>query len=849
MAESLVPYALSDGYIGNWLVAGPQEIPLDLSANPTRSWQKQEIAAQYYTDTYEAFPTPVERGPLETGVLKIGDYTTDWRYTACDADHLVDVSGFFTEGTFARTWAFTHLFAEESGEVEFSLLTENPVDVWVNKKLVFHSAEFPEGRTQNLFLAKLSRGTNRLLVRMTNVANPKAILAMALQITQPDAKIKVNIPTLITSLDRRNELEFIYNQLYLEREIHATHNQITLVYPETIPGPAYTDVRLQTASGRIYGQAEDIGKPNHQVKLGSPPNLPGSHYRVLVMPRAWEFYESEIRLSRTFQAWSLGRQRYSTTPYSNLTDRKKEALRYAATVEGDIYSQFALIALDEWAALDTKGMDHNLATIHQRQPGSEIELLGWLGLIARYQEKPQFSDELKAKVKNIVLGDLPTSGTTGESDQAIVALTCQILAGQLYAEDIFTPAGITGAQVCATAIPQVITWMRTRAKLGLGNPDSKEAVANSLTALSYLIDLAQMEEVWELASVLMDKLLFAIAVNSYNGVYGSATTSARLVEVKSGLLEPTAGITRVLWGMGVYNYHLAGIVAAACMENYELPTLIAEISAQPQELLNKEQQALSTTPVNKITYRTASGMLSSLQSYRPGETGGSEQAWQATLGSQCTVFTNFPDSSSDNEAHTPNFWIGNAVLPRIAQCKDTLAAVYNVPENSLLDYSHAYFPTIEFDEYSILGNTVFGRKEDGYIALTAANGLQMVTTGKHAYREIRSPGRRNIWVCQMGSSAQDGDYQTFQSSVMKSNPFFGELQVDFTTIRGDTFSFGWETPFMYNKVQQSLTGYAHFENTYTTAELDSAQMDITDGNFLLRLKFDDLPSDQAGLSQ
>ncbi len=100
-----------------------------------------------------------------------------------------------------------------------------------------------------------------------------------------------------------------------------------------------------------------------------------------------------------------------------------------------------------------------------------------------------------------------------------------------------------------------------------------------LSALSYLVDLAQNEEVWELASVLMDKIFFTIALNSFKGVYGStAGICDPQKTVKSGLLEPTSGITRVMWGMGIFNLHIAGTVSLACMKNYELPSIISEIA-------------------------------------------------------------------------------------------------------------------------------------------------------------------------------------------------------------------------------------------------------------------------------
>jgi hypothetical protein len=848
MAESYVQYELTDGFIMNWLAAGPQVLPNSLSTNPLNTGQKQAIAEQFFTDKYEVTSSPIERGPLDTGILKIGDYSANWNYYFCQEDHLVDLSSSFPASAFVRAWAFSHLAIEEAGDATFSLYTEGPADIWINKKSVLHYAGFPESRTQVEFKVALKKGVNKILVRLANVATPDAVLAMGLKVDLASERAQVRIPTLIPSIERRNDLENIYSQIYLEREIHAANNVITLCFPENLPGPSLTDVRIQTPSGRIYGQAEDVGKPGTQTKLGSPPSLPGTQFQVLIMPRAWEYYESHIRISKKLDLWSLGRQRFSQTPYNTLAERQKEALNYAASVEDNIYSQFAKMALGKWTDLESKTINQSLLNIQQRGSGCEIELLGFLGVLTRHRDNSQFPDWVKEQGKQAALNFIYSNA--GDDDRQILLLACQILAGQAYPEDGFSQTGLVGAQMCKLAEDRAIAWMRSRGSSGFASWDSKSEYALILASLAHLIDLAQTSEVWELGSVLMDKILYTIALNSINGVYGSAQGCACTTDIKSGLLEPTSGITRVMWGMGMLNFHIAGTVSMACLENYELPPIIAEIAAQrPAELLNKEQQAAGPYPVNKITYRTPNYMLSSAQSYRPGEAGSREQVWQATLGPQSIVFTNHPGCSTENDVHAPNYWLGNAVFPRVAQWNDTLVSIYNSPEDLGMDFTHAYFPTIEFDEFVIEGNTAFARKDEGFIALTAANGLTQITSGTNAFRELRSPGRKNIWICQLGRSAEDGDFQAFISAVLAQEKSFQELAVDIKTRKGGAFSFGWNAPFMYNNVEQSLTGFPHYQNPYTVADLPCSQMDITNTEFLLRLKFDDLPSDEAGLSQ
>jgi len=109
------------------------------------------------------------------------------------------------------------------------------------------------------------------------------------------------------------------------------------------------------------------------------------------------------------------------------------------------------------------------------------------------------------------------------------------------------------------------------------------------------------------------------------------------------------------------------------------------------------------------------------------------------------------------------WWCGNGSLPRVAQWRDALIALYNLPEDDLLGFTHAFFPAYAFDEHVIEHGWAFARQGDGYLALHAAHGMTLVTTGNDAQRELRSVGQRNAWVCQMGRAEVDGSFEEFRS--------------------------------------------------------------------------------------
>nr|HMN60535.1 hypothetical protein [Anaerolinea sp.] len=586
--------------------------------------------------------------------------------------------------------------------------------------------------------------------------------------------------------------------------------------------------------------AEDVGKPGETIRLSSPQALIPGLYHAYVMPRQWEMYDRQIRVTQTLPCWVLGRYRFSGGPYGTLESRRGEALQHALTAGDDLYIQIARVALGRWEQLEAKILTQVFADIRQQPSGSHARLLGLLGALGRYGDKSEFPRWIKKEIKACALGFPYPDTPAGEQEGAqLVGLACELLAGQLFPDASFQ-GGLTGRQQRKQAEARGLDWMQARAARGFDDWGSDEVYADSLMALSCLVDVARAEPVWELASVLMDKMFFSLALNSFRGVFGSSRGRAGTFSVRSGLMEATSGITRLMWGMGIWNQHVAGLVNLACMTKYELPPIFADIAAGlPGEIWNREQQGAGDRRVNKVTFRTPDAMLSSAQDYHAGRPGGREQVWQATLGPQCVVFTTHPGCSAEVDAHAPNFWLGNGVLPRVAQWKDTLIALYNLPADERLGFTHAYFPTAHFDEYALQGNTAFSRKGDGYLAISASQGLELVMEGRTAFRELRSAGRQNAWLCQVGRAALDGDFASFQQKVLAQETRVDGLRVEVRTLRGEMLALDWSGPFLRDGVEQVLEGFPHFDNPYTRAEFPCRQMEIKTDDYLLRLDFND----------
>ena len=847
-----VHYNLEHGFIHNWLVAGPQAIAVE----PGRfKWDNfhQEIAQHYYESDSGITETPVERGPLTTGLFQVGDYTGSWGYLACREDHLIEHSGSYSTPHYLRSWAYTQLNSKTAREVLLVLTTHGPADVWLNEHHVQHLTHFCEQQPGSVsFKVFLEKGVNKILVRFEAVAIRECSYAMALQVCRSrdgdtdhlpaphlaKSELEVTIPTLIQSISRRNKFESAAAVTYIAQDVFESDDRIRLHWPDDLKQSSSTVVRLMTPAGQIHAEANVDGTAGDQVVLQLPRQIPAGPYRILIMPLAWEYYERDLRITRELSLWSLGRSRYSATPYGRYEDRCREALISASQWTG-LFAEIAKMALNQWTAVESASI------LKGTQNASPSELLGILGMLYRFGDHPQFPKELLQPLEDCILSYpyqraelVYTEDVDSETDR-ILLYAAEILAGQRYPERNFSSSGKSGQWHRQNGERLALEWLYQRGEGGFSDWDSNSSFAGNLLSLSHLVDLAESETVWEMAAVVMDKLFVTMAINSYRGVFGSTHGRTCAAYVKGALLEPTSGIERLMWGVGIFNHHIAGPVSLACMEKYEFPSLISDIAVSlPEEMWSRERHTVTDARVvNKVAYKTPDGMLCSAQDYYPGERGRQEHLWQATLGHTATVFVTHPARTSEDEARQPNFWAGNASLPRVAQWKDALIAAYQLPKDDWMGFTHAYFPIYAFDDYAVQQGWAFAREGDGYLAITASQGFSLVKSGNYALRELRSYGHNNIWLCHMGRAALDGDFSSFQRKILALEIKYVDDSVRFNTLRGEVLSFAWQGPFLRNDHEQPLSDFEHYENPYVTSGFPSRHLEIRYGESVLRLEF------------
>ena len=268
----------------------------------------------------------------------------------------------------------------------------------------------------------------------------------------------------------------------------------------------------------------------------------------------------------------------------------------------------------------------------------------------------------------------------------------------------------------------------------------------------------------------------------------------------------------------------------------------------PSQMLNPASNGTLMSEVNKLTYRTPDGMLSTALDYRPGEEGYQQHIWQATLGPYAVVFVTNP--GSNDRFGGPGYWMANGRMPRNAQFRNVLISMYNIPRHEFprelepkpYGFTHAYFPKWAFDEVVEVpsdagGGWTFGRFADGYIGLYSHLRCTWTTSGPEAGQELIAPGLKNIWICELGRKATDGTFKSFIHNVSQAAIDVTELQVRYRSPHIGNMRFGWEGPLTVEGKAVALHDYPRWDNPYAHVEFGSETFHIEHKGQSLDLDF------------
>ena len=842
MKKNYLVYKLADGYINDWLVLGPCQTPASEQPQPGESalaFRTRVLAATNHTAPDYAVT------PVEIDKITHDDKDFFWEIEHLKDDHLLERAVFLPVYTLSRVWAFARVNCAGAKSVTLDVTTASPVSIWMNGRHVKYGDRLAESGDQTghtyTFPVSLRPGNNDLMIRLEQVAAGDSLMTLAVRLHGvPLETVKILVPTVTGDTKRRQEWEAAFSYAYLSQSVYSRDDTVKLMCSNDMPDDRKMVARLQKLDDSIYAEVFGDIKAGAVIEGVFAVQLPLGPMKATLMPPAESYYDNRFRAEYVLP-FANSNAVYSTQAAGSYEDRLILTMQEAQRSDDKLYAEIAKMALGWWEIVDLRDIRTVLGQIKRAEAQCLPDLVGLAGMQTRMAHYEKFPADLKPEIEEcLTTFDYAPQGVfapdmTLEYNQ-IALYTAQILAGQAFPNTTFTASGLTGKQEHSRGEKLADAWLRQHAQTGCAQWNSR--VDLIIAALAHLADLATSETTCELAAVLLDKLIFGLAIHSFQGTFGAARADTRATWMRSGRFSPEAALNSLLWGTGNHNSYFKGVVSLGLAgNNYELPEIIHTIGMDPRpEALTRERQQIGDGDyVNTVAYKTPDFMLSSAQDFRAGQSGRREHIWQATMGPDALVFSTHPGSCSESDASQNGWWCGNGKLPRVAQWNNALIAIYNLGDNDMLGFTHAYFPTFAFDEHTLEQGWAFARKGNAYLALYAAQGLEMKELGADAQCALRSDGLHNVWLCQMGRTEVDGSYEEFCQKVLAKAVTVNDLDVTWETARGDKLHFAWSGPLSVNGKEEAIDGFKHMDSAYALAEFPAETMDIGIGEQIMRL--------------
>jgi hypothetical protein len=245
--------------------------------------------------------------------------------------------------------------------------------------------------------------------------------------------------------------------------------------------------------------------------------------------------------------------------------------------------------------------------------------------------------------------------------------------------------------------------------------------------------------------------------------------------------------------------------------------------------------------VDLVTFRTPDYQLSSALDWRPAMGGDQQHLWHASLGGDAVCFTTHP---GPRRARSPGWWTGSATLPRVAQIANVALVLYRIHQGPALHVAnrnrltHAWLPRDRFDEVREAAGWVFARRGRGYLALRSMQPVawnESPDAGEDAGRELVSPGRDHVWICELGREATDGPFERFVARIASAPLAFERLAVRYESPSQGRLDWSWRGPLLQNGRVVPLRDFPRYDAPWVTAAYPSDAIEVRAGGHELRL--------------
>lgn len=774
-----------DGFVTHFMVSGPRTEPYFNEKS-----DKNQLRYEAYLRSVIARHDPL----TQIGEIRAGENSRlgePWSYNYDRGSFFVNLSTFYSVMRRVSFDAAVTLVSKKEQDVKAVLWSYAAADVYCNSCKAAELAQpvyKPIQKTQ--FVLHLNEGRNLVYIACENlgVRDTRSVAALQLpgsldvMAMLPDEKLSQAVW----------EAEEFLDGAILKKDSLEFPNEAPEGCEYTFRGPEedFAKARLETvwedASGKRSIALSD-GKPYITVCVNAGgirlkrqfERTEQIHPKYVDHPVTFE-QNKELIYRRIADVMSLSRGEKFGFPISNILARRH---------------------FGDNSMNDEQLMYEMLEMIEERFDCSDFLMCG----LIRYMHNYPVEGVLKDRIRDVMLGYrywMDMDGFDGmcfwSENHALMFYTCAMNAGELYPDEYFTRAKMTGRELFKYGRAKVLQWIEDVEEYGFEEFLSTVYMCVTFAALINVVDYSETE-ISKRASKITDRLLSMLALHTYkSGII------APMGRVYRNVLYPFEGAMAL---MNLINPKLPysfgeGWLGFYATSGYKLPNGLTELMesdvetsyttgnariyieknsdycltsvASPREPFERWENETLKEDADTATHsftKSFNERFHGTTCFMPGTYGYQQHMWYAAFDGEACVFVNHPGSPSEEGDLRPGYWHGNGIMPALKQQHGMLGAIYVIPDEHPIGYTHLYCPDCRFDEVRHEENWIFLRKGSGYIALWSSEAMEP-HDGLNVSCEQRVYSRNAAWLCICMGGDEASDIDEFAGKARRMAPAY-----------------------------------------------------------------------------
>lgn len=509
-----------------------------------------------------------------------------------------------------------------------------------------------------------------------------------------------------------------------------------------------------------------------EAKLLLPANLSPGNYKLTT---SWNLPDGTPLFDEVYN-FTITEALEPMPGFDHFDERRLFALETLAAKGNAL----ALYRLNRADSINLETINTMCLKIERRADCADFDMLPLLWLIWEDRQQPDLKLDpyIHERVRDAALSfrywvDEPESSSMFycSENHRIGFHVCEYLAGLLYPTDFFTCAQQNGMYHSLKGRMHLVEWLNQRCRMGFDEPHSDSYLPVTMSAILVLREVLPMEEypLRNMVNILLDFLTYIYAVSNFDGVMATPRGRSYNKPLRTRMLSSICGSFWLMFGNAPANpSHLNQELA---FSYYIPPRGICEMSNEftPATFTFKEgNMHFDKHNADFTIRRTPDYMIGGVRDHNVGMCDMHFISAMIALRNDISIFFSAPQNTAEGSGLRPDYWAGQAFLPRVLTGKRTLAIIWHDVDNPDIWMTHCHFNIRKFSEVVIRNGWTFGRSGNGYVAIYSSVPHSFRKEGLYAGRELVCDGNEVVWIAECGSKGEDASFEQFIEHILAS---------------------------------------------------------------------------------